>query len=76
MTRGGLHNTLYAAFCLPMSSHAPSHDVNCVCQQPFLLLFRPGLLHYGSCLPKGGPHGPANMFLMLLVRIREKNKTL
>ena len=28
------------------------------------------MLHCGLCLPKGGPHGPANMFLMFLVRTR------
>ena len=47
--------------------------VSYICQNPFLLLFRPGMLQCGLCPPKGGPRSPANMFLMFLVRTRTKN---
>ena len=67
MTQGGftMHYIHPSVFHL-LSSHAPSHGVNYVCQYPFL----PCMLYCGLCLPKGGPQGPVNMFLMFLVRKR------
>src|SRR4029434_8107820 len=57
--------TIYI-FLSSFSCHHMLHpivSITCVSSLS-LLLFRPGMLHCGLCLPKGGPHGPANMFLV------------
>ena len=54
---------MHPSVFLLLSSHAPSHGVNYACHQPFLPLFRPCMLHCGSCQPKGSPCSPGNTFL-------------
>ena len=57
----GLKGGFTMHYIHPCGHHMLHPMVSIMCQHPFLILFRPGMLHCGLCLPKGGPHVPVNV---------------